>query len=92
MDKLKIIKCKSTHGRFNLDNGNVIIEVDVELDTKKITKDIAIKVEQLLSIAPKLLYSAKQALSLLKELPRPEEESPVILNLEKVIAEAEGKV
>jgi phage tail sheath gpL-like len=62
INKIKISKCKAKAGRFNLDNGNVIIEVDIELDTKEITKNIALKVENFIEAAPDLLEAAEKAL------------------------------
>lgn len=63
MSELKIKKCKSTHGKYNLDNGNVVIEVEVELDTKEITKNVAAEVENLIAAAPGLLEAAKMVLN-----------------------------
>ena len=97
-EKLKIKNCKATHGKYNLDNGNVIIQVDVELDTKTITKNIAIKVENIMGAAPKLLKAAERLTTSLIEDTRNTnysyglEINMKIGQLEEAIHEAKGEL
>ena len=96
-DKLKINKCKSTHGRYN-DNGNIIIEMDIELNQKKITKDIAIKAENLVDAAPELLEAVEQSYEMIDTLAglsswdaRSEDEINEVMNRNlKAIKKAKG--
>jgi hypothetical protein len=63
-----IKSCKATHGKYNIDNGNIVIQVGVELDTKTITKNIAIEVENLLLSAPKLKQQRDELLKIIKAI------------------------
>ncbi len=63
-----IKSCKATHGKYNLDNGNIVIQVDVELDTKEITKNIAIEVEKFITVVPEVKQQRDELLEELKKL------------------------
>ncbi|MFW6025701.1 MAG: hypothetical protein ACOCRX_05100 [Candidatus Woesearchaeota archaeon] len=91
MKKLKINKCKSKYGRYNLDNNNVIIEVDVELDTKEITKNVALRVENLIKTAPELLDLAKDFKNYLNEFIDCDQLNQLLYEkVEEIIAKAEN--
>lgn len=96
--KLKIKKCNAKHGRYNLDNSNVIIEVDVELDTKEITKNIALKVEKLIETAPELLEMLEISYSNFKYLEeyannfcKTNDKSDLIKKMKEVINKAKAE-
>ena len=86
MSEININKVKATHGKFNLDNGNVVIEVDVELNTKEIDKNIPLKIENLIEVAPELLESAKEVSKIKTTLGG----QIAIDKLEKAIQKVEG--
>ncbi|MFW5962573.1 MAG: hypothetical protein ACOCQR_03055 [bacterium] len=66
MSELKIKRCNAKKGRYNLDNGNVIVELDVELEEKEISENAKAKVEKLVSMSSELLEKLELAYKNLK--------------------------
>lgn len=63
---LDIKKCRARHGRFNIDNGNIIVEVDVELNSKIIEKNMASKLEKQIESLPELIEGAEKFMEWIK--------------------------
>ena len=85
-----INRCEMTNGRKNFENGNVIIELEVELDTSNIPTNIAYKLAQLIQTAPELLGFAELIHDLQVNFPNWWYEQNYDEKLDKILAKAKG--